>query len=888
MNQYFKPVLIDRRNFAGWIPTLFERMSSSPLVGFDIETHDAGRHDGLNQFMKVNDEGVKSTTTKLIFDLNRTVLCGFSLYFHNDQEAFYFNINHADVENRLKWEEVKPLLEALPSTSYFISHNAPFELSVMRKVCGFEIQNILCSLQLCVTAYGPDEYSQGKFIHSGISNFSPLFLDIMKHFSLYQPGGELTPGQADLVRKVVGKESDAAYSYNGFVNNLSYGYGLKKAVESWFGHKMTTFEQVLGKKAHMGLLTGEEVVTYGCDDAYWAWALYHAVMDYLRQTNPAVIETYFTQENPMVHVYSDVWCEGMKVNTEAVYQRKQEERKSYADSVRKLKVLMRSFMARDTVKQEYIWPHINVNEKLKKYDSKWYPGSVGKIRQTILDWLNTPDTEDDFVEATRLNGSVPNTWMEELGKKPGKTLNPTYYRTIRTILFDLLEIQPKISREKKVESDGDARNLIVEGLPDTHPHKQLIQAINDLTSIEQRMKLYINPYLLLCDPQTGRMYPTLNSQLATRRMASQNPNPMQLSKTGVGTYIRGFYEADKPDHLLVSIDWSQIELVLIGEFSGDVEFGKAYGQLPYQDLHRLAAADAIGWTLEQYEEVKKLPMGHKEYGNVPFRSKQGEELNPQEFIKWLRKDAGKISNFNYWYSGALSKTAETMGWTAEQMWEAVERYRKRFPEAEAWRVGLQIEGEMNGYITLPDHHRRVKFEATHMWAEMWRAKWEALGHDAYVHFANECAKNIRRRAKNQLVNAMIQGSCSTLAKRSILRFRELNKQIGLDVTFKLPVHDELLFSVRVDHIPSFLNLIKVIMCDHKDIIKNLVVDCSASVGWTFEPFKKDKADLGQIELDEAPELDFLPKEKWGKKLDENQQWQVIGYLLEKRKELRGF
>lgn len=79
---------------------------------------------------------------------------------------------------------------------------------------------------------------------------------------------------------------------------------------------------------------------------------------------------------------------------------------------------------------------------------------------------------------------------------------------------------------------------------------------------------------------SAHMYPEVTSMLATRRMASSNPNGMQLAKRGESTYVRGFYEPDTEDEVMVSLDWSQVELVLIGEFSGDPEFSKAFGQLP--------------------------------------------------------------------------------------------------------------------------------------------------------------------------------------------------------------------------------------------------------------------------------------------------------------------
>jgi hypothetical protein len=174
--------------------------------------------------------------------------------------------------------------------------------------------------------------------------------------------------------------------------------------------------------------------------------------------------------------------------------------------------------------------------------------------------------------------------------------------------------------EGKVQSDSDGRGRLIDRIakrtidedPDAAKTIEIIKLLGELASAEQSMKLTHNPYSKLVDPDTGRMYPTLSSMQAARRMTGSNPNPMQLAKRGPLVYIRGIYQADHDDHLVVSIDWSQIELVLIGELSGDPEFARAYGQLPYQDLHIIAAAHLVGSTPEILKELKSLPDDYPE------------------------------------------------------------------------------------------------------------------------------------------------------------------------------------------------------------------------------------------------------------------------------------
>lgn len=834
-----KSQLVDARNWQEQAPILFNKISQSGLIGFDIETHDANRHDGLNQFMKVNDDGHKSKATRLVFDVNRTVVTGFSTYCDKDDTAYYFNLAHADVENRLPWDECRKLLDSRPSNSHFICHNAPFELTMMRKSLGYELRDVICTLQLAVSAFGPDQYEQSKMLSCGFGGISTLLPQLASAFTLMDPSGDLTEKQADLMSKVLAKESDAAWSYNGLVKELAWGYGLKKLTKSLFGYQMTTFEETLRGRAHMGLITGEEVVDYGADDAYWAVRIFHKLLPWLPYQNDKLLTTFMEQENPMIHVFADIWSNGMKLNLEAVKERREVERQIYAQHVRDLHEIVNSMDD---------FP-VKPNQWLMK--ETWYARSNGQnYRNKLRNWARRPLPADDFAAAHTTSGSVTTAWAADRGLPKSAGPNFSHYMMMRTLMYDLFDLKP-IYQKGKIGSDGEARKKLMKKHPEI---TAVVEKLNAMAGVEQRMKLYLNPYLMLCDPETQRVYPVVTSQLASRRMAAAFPNPMQLAKRGESTYIRGFYEADEDDHVIISIDWSQIELVLIGDFSGDEGFKEAYGQLPFNDLHTKAVADMHDVSVT---EAKAMP---------DFKS--------------LRTKVGKGANFNYWYSGALSTVGDAMGWSSDKMWDMTQKYRDTFPQAEEWRVDLIAEARENGFVTLPDGHRRVRFEATYEWQMMWKQRFAATGAPGLVNFGDIFIKKITNRAANQIVNSMIQGSCATLAKRSILRINREIKEQGLRARFMIPIHDELVFSVHRDDAIRFLRMAKAAMCDHPEIIKDLCVDATASMGRTFEPYHPEKAPFGQIELDEAPAILGFEKDS---KLTEPEIERVIAYLFEEER-----
>lgn len=387
------------------------------------------------------------------------------------------------------------------------------------------------------------------------------------------------------------------------------------------------------------------------------------------------------------------------------------------------------------------------------------------------------------------------------------------------------------------------------------------------------------------------MYSVISSMLASRRLGARFPNPMQLAKRGESTYVRGFYLADRDDHVIISADWSSVELVEIGDFSGDPEFAKVFGQIPYGDLHSGATVDGLAvdprydWLTED-EFLNELKRGRNPM-NRDLRDFANREMPPAKWVKFMRTEIGKGSNFNYWYSGALSTIAEKLGWDSATHWAAVDRYRERFEVAERWRLATIDEGCRNGFVTLPDGHRRVRVEATGVWyTAMMRKFADVCADPAVLQFAELALPKIQTRAKNQFVNSVIQGSCATLAKRSILRIREKVNMDAVQVLkqassaeamtqkmvrdfaaqnharFMLPIHDELLFSVHRDYVPEFIPILRDGMCNHPDIIRTLPLHCNVAIGRTFKPYDEKRPAFSQIELDEAPVIEGLISEEW--------------------------
>ncbi|MGO4302174.1 DNA polymerase [Cupriavidus sp. RAF12] len=877
----YPKILVDARNFDTVAPQILAEMATAKMVGFDIETDDENRHDGLNKLMKVNAEGKKGGNTKLLFDTERTSVDGFSLHVDGTTHAYYINLHHADVENRLPWEKARTLLEAKPEGAYWVIHNKAFEIVMMLKSLGFDLgEQILCSLQLCVSAYSPDTYPMDRFTAPGLGGISKLVPQIAKVFAGYQAGQELTAEQDDLLMKVIAKESDAEHSYNGYVKSISYGYDLKKAVKSWFGYEMQTFDQTLNGKAHMGQLTGDEVVSYGADDAIWCVKLFHRVLEYIMSTNPPVFQTYLDQELPAVREFAEAWAHGIRMDKAKVQARRDVERQNEAKLLRRMKAAVRRLLPFPAE------PH----DRLTRYDTKWYPNNYAKYRSQITTWANSLDcNSDDFTQCMQVRGPVSNAWAADLGKPESKGVNLTHYMPMRTMLYDLCGVGFILS-DGKVQSDGDARALMRErwivnfekeypGVVDADKASktfgelreqpaqlgdvvaleryqavlEVLDCYSDMAELATRMKLFVTPYMHLVDPETGKVYPQMSSLLATRRSACSNPNGQQLGKYGESAYVRGFFEADEDDHVLVSADWSAVELVGVGEESKDENFFLAYGQRPHQDLHSITVCGLLGITKAVLDTM------------------------PDK--KELRTRIGKPANFGYWYSGGLGTTAKELGWSSEEMWEYVDKYRGTYSQAEQWRLDTIQFAREHGYVELRDHHRRDRFEATYAWANIMRQKAAIYGLDQVNAFFEIVIKKIMNRAGNQSVNAKIQGLCAALAKRTMKALRAKIKAAGLRARFYLLVHDELVYSVHRDDALEFMDLLYETMIDGFGLITYLKLDSSLAVGRNFQPWSLD-VPHGQIELMELnKKLPCVGEDRWGKSATREERQAIIDYLF---------
>ncbi len=181
-------ILVDRRNYELLLP-IFKQYMNNPFIGIDIETHNANAI-------------IIRSGKQTYLDTHRAVITGISLYPDGAKDTLYFNLNHADVENRLTWEEVKFVLDMKPTNSVWVAHNAVYEVTNFMAAYKYDLRpNIICTMQMAVSMYAKDNYDKKKFAKLGVYNLKPFFMEIEKLFANIEFGKALTTQQFELLNK---------------------------------------------------------------------------------------------------------------------------------------------------------------------------------------------------------------------------------------------------------------------------------------------------------------------------------------------------------------------------------------------------------------------------------------------------------------------------------------------------------------------------------------------------------------------------------------------------------------------------------------------------------------------------------------------------------------
>ncbi len=354
---------------------------------------------------------------------------------------------------------------------------------------------------------------------------------------------------------------------------------------------------------------------------------------------------------------------------------------------------------------------------------------------------------------------------EQIHKEAGEHFNISSSVQLRDILYDKLALPTQGIKKGKTGLSTAASEL--EKLRASHPIIQLIEEYRELTKLQST---YTDALPKLINKKTGRIHSSFNQTVAaTGRLSSSDPNLQNIPvRTELGRQIRDAFIAEK-GHVLLALDYSQIELRIAAHIAKDAKMIEAFKQ--GQDIHSATAAAINGISLDK--------------------------------VTGDQRRAAKAINFGILYGmGAFGMAART-GLPQWQAREFIDKYFAAFFSVRRYLDETIELGKGQGYVETLFGRRR------------------------YIPELRAGSANIRAAGERQAINHPIQGTAADVMKKAMIDVAAFLKD-DPDCQMLLQVHDELVFEVKEKKAAEYTQKIKDIM---EDVIAlDVPVEVSAGTG----------------------------------------------------------
>ncbi|MFG0318118.1 MAG: DNA polymerase, partial [Planctomycetota bacterium JB042] len=355
----------------------------------------------------------------------------------------------------------------------------------------------------------------------------------------------------------------------------------------------------------------------------------------------------------------------------------------------------------------------------------------------------------------------------------GREFNLNSPKQLGAILVDELEIHKQFKgrrpRKTKTGWSTDARTL------DQFREHPLVEKLLEYRMLVKLKGTYVDALPALVHPGTGRIHTSFHQTVAaTGRLSSADPNLQNIPiRTEDGRRIREAFVPRREGNLLLSADYSQVELRILAHLSGDDQLRRAFRE--GKDVHRWTASLIFGM----------------EIGEVP----------PD-----LRGRA-KAINFGVVYGMGPQRLAQETGMSVADAQEFIEAYFRTFAGVKEFLDRTLEDARRNGYVTT------------------------ILGRRRYISELDSKHPRMAAMAKNVAVNTPIQGSAADLIKVAMLRLHERLASERLDARMILQVHDELVLDVPEGELDRTRETVVDVMEKAFELEVPLVVDVGTGKNW---------------------------------------------------------
>lgn len=350
----------------------------------------------------------------------------------------------------------------------------------------------------------------------------------------------------------------------------------------------------------------------------------------------------------------------------------------------------------------------------------------------------------------------------------GETFNINSPKQVAEILFDKLELKTKKKKSRSTSAE------VLEELAEEY---EICAYILEHRKFSKLKSTYTDALPALISKKDGRIHTTYNQALTvTGRLSSSNPNLQNIPiRTEEGNKIRSaFCAADKENSLILSADYSQIELRLLAHVSEDKHLIDAFNS--GEDIHTMTASKVFG-------------------------------VKPEEVTKEMRRRA-KAVNFGIVYGQSKYGLAKNLGITNTEAQDFIDKYFETYP-----RVREYMKREVdfvNKYGYVETIFGRKRYLATELMSPNYA---------------------IREFAQRAAINQPLQGTAADLIKMAMIEVENQIEKRGLKSKMIMQVHDELVFELPKTELEELKELVLKAMELNQPLRVPLDVDINYGTSW---------------------------------------------------------
>jgi DNA polymerase-1 len=350
----------------------------------------------------------------------------------------------------------------------------------------------------------------------------------------------------------------------------------------------------------------------------------------------------------------------------------------------------------------------------------------------------------------------------------GQEFNLNSTQQLAQVLFEGIGLRPR--RKTKTGYSTDVN--VLEELAQEHPLPALLLDYRELTKLQST---YVDALPTMVHPRTGRIHASFNQTVAaTGRLSVSDPNLQNIPiRTPLGREVRKAFVPGREGAVLLSADYSQIELRLLAHLSGDEQLCEAFQA--GEDIHARTASLVFN-------------------------------LMPQFITPQMRSQA-KTVNFAVIYGQTPFGLSRQLGIPLARAREFIESYFSIYARVRAYIDATVAQARQDGYVKT------------------------LLGRRRYLPEINSRNASRREFAERTAINSPIQGSQADMIKLAMIAIREELRRRGLSATMILQVHDELLFEVAESDLAETRELVEREMAEALPLKVPVVVESGYGRSW---------------------------------------------------------